>query len=133
MLFWGQRMLKPHTNNQDGFTLIELITIMGIIVILAVIAIPSFFSIIEDAHNANMDAVYGALGSTIYLAAADSFTIAGNWRTPLASQVTTDILFDIDLGDWSDDGSGVFTYVPTGGTIQYIRINNDDYTLIKIY
>lgn len=46
-----------------GFTLIELVTVIVILGILAVFALPRFANVTEQAHDASVEAVKGALAS----------------------------------------------------------------------
>lgn len=46
--------MKKLLKNKKGFTLIELIIVIAIIIILAAIAIPTFSSILSDANEASV-------------------------------------------------------------------------------
>lgn len=50
---------KNILNNEEGFTLIEIIAVLVILGILAAVAVPKFFSMQEDAKQAAID---GGLG-----------------------------------------------------------------------
>jgi MSHA pilin protein MshB len=52
------------TKNQ-GFTLIELVTVIVILGILAIFALPRFTNVTDQAHDASIEAVKGALASGI--------------------------------------------------------------------
>ncbi len=126
--------MKQTLKNEQGFTLIELIVVIAIIGILAAVAVPAFLNVVETAHEANIDAVSGVVSSGVVLASSDSLATNGVWRTPLATQVTIAIMAqEINETDWSDNGAGVWTYAPTGGTITYVRDGNEDFTVTVSY
>ncbi len=124
--------MKQLINNEHGFTLIELIVVIAIIGILAAVAVPAFLNVVETAHEANIDAVSGVVNSAVMLAASDSLATNGVWRTPTAAQVTIANMAQEISGDWSD-AAGVWTYAPTGGTITYARVGNNDFTVTVAY
>jgi prepilin-type N-terminal cleavage/methylation domain-containing protein len=51
--------------NAQGFTLIELVTVIVILGILAVFALPRFANVTEQAHDASIEGVKGAVASGI--------------------------------------------------------------------
>ncbi len=121
--------MKQTLRNKQGFTLIELIVVIAIIGILAAVAVPAFLNVVETAHEANIEAVAGVVSSGVILASSDSLATNGVWRTPLNSQVTIALMAQEVSSDWGDNGAGVWTYAPTGGTITYARVDNDDFTI----
>jgi len=125
--------MKQTLRNEQGFTLIELIVVIAIIGILAAVAVPAFLNVVETAHEANIEAVSGVVSSGVVLSASDSLATNGVWRTPTAAQVTIANMAQEVSTDWSDNGAGVWTYAPTGGTITYARVSNDDFTVTVAY
>ena len=121
--------MKQTLRNEQGFTLIELIVVIAIIGILAAVAVPAFLNVVETAHEANIEAVAGVVSSGVVLSASDSLATNGVWATPLATQVTIANMAQEVSSDWSDNGAGVWTYAPTGGTITYARVSTDDFTV----
>jgi MSHA pilin protein MshB len=53
--------------NSKGFTLIELVVVIVILGILAAVALPRFMNATEDAHEAAIQGVAGALASAVTL------------------------------------------------------------------
>jgi hypothetical protein len=51
----------------------------------------------------------------------------------LANQVTIANMSQKVSSEWSDNGAGVWTYAPTGGTITYARVSNDDFSVTTAY
>jgi MSHA pilin protein MshA len=51
------------TNKQQGFTLIELVAVIVILGALAIVALPRFINLQEEADAAALDGVVGAAGS----------------------------------------------------------------------
>jgi prepilin-type N-terminal cleavage/methylation domain-containing protein len=123
--------------NQKGFTLIELIVVIAIIAILAAVAVPAFISVVDQAHEANMDAVEGAFRSAVVMFASDNLLNNGSYVYPAAAVESAIALLieDTLIPDWSDDGLGVWTYAPTGGTLTYTSVVTlpSSYTITKVY
>lgn len=59
-----------YDSKYSGFTLVELVMVVGLLVILAAIAIPNFIDFRKDAKNSTTQAALGSLRSAIVIASA---------------------------------------------------------------
>lgn len=71
-------------NRQSGFTLIELITVIVILGALAVVALPRYIDLQDEAETAATEGVAGSLG------AAAAVNLAGALAGDAAAQSVTD-------------------------------------------
>lgn len=89
--------------NQQGFTLIELVVVIAILAILAAFALPRFAQLSEQAHNSSVKGTAGALSASVAL-------VKAQWVTNGFSGEQDDIEgFGNDNIDVSDEGWPVST------------------------
>ncbi|MEE9189906.1 MAG: prepilin-type N-terminal cleavage/methylation domain-containing protein [Candidatus Neomarinimicrobiota bacterium] len=121
--------------NSRGYTLIELIVVILIVGILAAIAIPAYVNITDNAHQANIDGVYGAVGAHVIMTAAESLDDTGTWAYPTNAEVNEAAVFQEDLDDWEDGTDGILVYTgkALGGphSVEYNYVSDDMYTLVR--
>ena len=110
--------------SEKGFTLIEVIIAIAVIALLAGIAVPSLTNIVDDAHQANMTAVENTMNSAVIMWASDRYFDVGEISYPAANLVTiVSMTEDGFINEWTDLGSGIWKYDPTGGTIAYSQVD----------
>ena len=93
------------TNNNKGFTLIELIMVIVILGILSAVVVPKFFDFTAKAHDANKNAVFGAVKSGIVLYATDQLVTNGSRTYP-----------DADLAVMGNQWEAIIEEAPDGWT-----------------
>ena len=72
-------MCKSH-NNQEGFTLIELVIVIVIIGILSAVGIPKFLDLRDEAEQASVNQMIGSLESALTIYASKQY-VNGNTIT----------------------------------------------------
>ena len=126
--------MKQKISRENGFTLIELVLVIAILGILAAVAVPAYSNIVNDAHQANMDAVEGSMRSAVTMWASDELMNNGVYAYPPTATVTIpNMIENGEINDWVS-GAGTWTYTPTGGTLVYTQTGGGvGYSISKTY
>ena len=122
--------MKNLTQNEHGFTLIELVMVIAVIGILTAAAIPIFQDLVDDANKAARSGTIGAVRGgiiTVYAqsladpAVADGFvaTLDAQANGVCAVSCFSNVLaYPVADGTWSKNNF-VYTHVATGVTATY--------------
>ncbi|MDF1759749.1 MAG: prepilin-type N-terminal cleavage/methylation domain-containing protein [Coxiellaceae bacterium] len=128
--------IKQHFNatKQAGFTLVELIIVIVILGILSAFAIPKFIDVSQDARQAVVEGVYGALQSSANLVHAQA-VVDGVEKSPtaqvrMADGSTVNTVYGYPAADTTGIGSALqsipsgFTASGSGGTWHLSRTDS---------
>ena len=118
----------------DGIAVAEMITLFALISIMTFSALPFYNNLITHTHQTKVKTMYNKIKTSIIIAATDSVSVNGIYTAPIAQQVTSYKIMNLDdSSSWANNGDGIWTYLPTGAQIIYNRIRDDDYSLIIKY
>ena len=84
--------------NKKGFTLMEMLIVVAIIVILVAVSIPTFTASLDDAKEATDDANLRAAK-----AVALNKSMMDDWGTLLNENADTTLYYDVDAGEFVAD------------------------------
>lgn len=119
---------------ENGIIGIETVVLFTIVGILTFTAVPYYASLTNHAHDAKVKAMHSMINASVIGASVDSVTVGGFKSVPNPSQLTLNKTAAwFDSKNWVDNESGKWKYLPTGATIVYNKINQDDYSLEIIY
>ncbi len=98
-------MKRSILRSQKGFTLIEIIAVLVILGLLAVVAVPKFINLQDQAAEKSADGVWGAANSAASLSFAEGvLTPAGH--KPIKNGKTLLDKFETTPEGWAKNGSG---------------------------
>ena len=120
--------------SKGGFTLVELVTVISILGILAAMAVPKFFNLRFKAEIETERQIIGTIRAGLETFAAHQIAFSGIKNYPVSNTATVllDVLSRVP-SDWSyTSGSpGTITHTRSDSTISwtYTRSSNDVYSI----
>ncbi|MBU0530034.1 hypothetical protein KKF86_09860 [bacterium] len=119
---------------EDGIAVAEMITLFALVSIMTFSALPFYNKLITQTHRIKVETMYNKIKTSVIISAADSASVSGVYKVPYANQISSKNFVNLsDPNSWMDNGTGTWTYLPTGAQIIYSRIKQDDYSLIIHY
>lgn len=114
--------------NRDskGFTLIELVTVIAILGVLAAMTVPKFFALQIKANIEVENQIIGTIRAGLETYAANQIVQAGNKKYPISTTATvlTDILNPVPAGwSYSEAATGTITHTRSDSTITYTFVS----------
>ncbi len=115
----------------DGIAVAEIITLFALVIIMTFSALPFYNNLITHTHRTKVETMYNKIKTSIIIYATESLSIHGVYKVPFGYQVTSNNIINLkDSIDWTNNGTGTWTYLPTGAQIIYNRVEQNDFSLI---
>lgn len=132
-------MIDIKHKNSEGFTLIELMAVLGILAIIAIIATPLVTNIIEDSEHKSNDATVSMIERSAEIAHTDKIKNASEKSRYSVKELVDDGYLDYDYtrddaqkGFAIHKGDGVFDYAnPNLITMDRLSSGIDDHDLTQ--
>ena len=120
--------------NSKGFTLIELVTVIAILGVLAAMTVPKFFALQTKAKIEVENQIIGTIRAGLETYAANQIVFSGSKTYPVSTTATvlTDILNPVPAG-WSygEAATGTITHTRSDSNVTwtYVSTGGDTYTI----
>ena len=114
----------------EGIAVAEMITLFALVGIMTFSALPFYNNLITHTHSAKVETMYNKIKTSIIISAADSAAVHGKYTVPFARQLASNKIISLsESNNWTNNGSGTWTYLPTGAQIIYDRVERNDFSL----
>ena len=119
--------------NSKGFTLIELVTVIAILGVLAAMTVPKFFDLQTQAKIETENMIIGTIRAGLETYAANQIVVSGTKVYPVSTTATvlTDILNPVPEGWTYDFGTpGTINSGITDKTWDFTSAGGSTYTIV---
>ncbi|MCH7619328.1 MAG: prepilin-type N-terminal cleavage/methylation domain-containing protein [Candidatus Marinimicrobia bacterium] len=120
--------------NSKGFTLIELVTVIAILGVLAAMTVPKFFSLQIKAQNETQNQIIGTIRAGLETYGANQIVFAGAKIYPVTTVDLLDAVLNPVPAKWTYvTGTGKITHTRSDSIITwtYTRPTPATYTITK--
>jgi len=115
---------------EDVMTVAEMITLFALVSLITFFFFFLYNNLITNSHDAKIKSMHHRLKTSIIISITDSISVNGVFKVPFPHQVMKSRTINLaESKNWTNDGSGTWTYLPTGAQIIYRRIKQDDFSL----
>jgi len=114
----------------DGIAVAEIITLFALVSIMTFSALPFYNNLITHTHRIEVETTYNRIKTAIIMSTIDGAATHGISEVPYPKYVKSFSRIDIsNSSSWTNNGDGIWTYIPTGAQIIYDRVEQNDFTL----
>jgi len=120
--------------NERGFTLIELVTVIAILGVLAAMTVPKFFALQVKAEIETENHIIGTIRAGLETFGANEIVFSGAKSYPATTSALLTLVLNPVPAEWSyttNAATGTITHTRSDSTITYtyVRPSADSYTI----
>ncbi len=114
----------------DGIAVAEIITLVALVSIMTFSALPFYNNLITHTHQIEVETTYNRIKTAIIMSTIDSAATHEISEVPYPKYVKSFSRINIsNSSSWTNNGNGIWTYLPTGAQIIYDRVERNDFSL----